>query len=765
MSSSAASTAPQLNGNGNGLAAGTEAEFLEKLFALRDQVYAGAHPFIKLPPDVLAQVVAPRPAQQTAALGRPSANGTPNGSSLSQSLPPRPESSQQLQLPPSGYGSPSAGGQRPVSAKSTSSGIDPVLLTKSEHLIRAELQLKRQQIERSLKDQLDKHAHEKGFMEDHDLYVDCVGILEQAQAIVKPVSGLQQKPPQSAESTESFDENSYYSSNADSWSPERADHAQSANGTEALDTLTSQPQRSAVEAQLTVAKPKLAPAPIPRQPQPAIIDLDDDDEPYEPADDIEIYEPEPATAQDDEEEEEEDYSPPPAAIGHHNMPSNGNRGRTRGKIARQVAPHPRSPITNIKKRKREEKKREREQRWQQQQQQQRNKRVVRSPEPYIKEEPQSPPSFAPTPDLQPNKRRAVQPSSSDPEGSSGRERQPQNVYVQDQDQVVRRAHAAEEPLSPTVIRHPQRRVERDDQNLRRIASVHYARRPISPVRMEYAQPEPQRVRAASYAVLDRPAGPVYREESVRPSAPRYARESSVEYVSRPQSPVMMMPPPRRIVVDEYGNQYYATPAAEVRASVAPPSRRVEIEPYYERASTREPMMRPPTRQDPYGEGEFQRMAPPPPRRYVEVSDMEPIEARPYRQRELSHRPMEVEYAPQEVMERRPVIQYEEMGPPRDRLQARAYSVRPEVVRREVPTEYAPVRHESVQPGYVRVAATPRYRELSVHPDAAGLDERRYTYAAPAQGRRYVEEPVGERQMEAPEGYGSEAPRRVVSYRY
>jgi hypothetical protein len=55
-----------------------------------------------------------------------------------------------------------------------------------------------------------------------------------------------------------------------------------------------------------------------------VIDLDE--EAYEPADDIEIYEPEPAQLQDDG-EEEEDYSPPPAEIG----PSEPLRGRQRNR--------------------------------------------------------------------------------------------------------------------------------------------------------------------------------------------------------------------------------------------------------------------------------------------------------------------------------------------------------------------------------------------------------------------------------------------------
>lgn len=135
---------------------------------------------------------------------------------------------------------------------------------------------------------------------------------------------------------------------------------------------------------------------------------------------------------------------------------------------------------------------------------------------------------------------------------------------------------------------------------------------------------------------------------------------------------------------------------------------------------------------------------------MEAAEPELIEARAYRPREVSRRPVEVEYRPQEMMERRPMPQYEDMGPPQY-MPSRAYSVRPEVVRREVPEGY--VRHESIQPGSIRASAQPRYREVSLaHQEPA----ERFAMAPP-QSRRYVEEDV------APELY-SAVPRHV-SYRY
>lgn len=301
---------PQLNGNNVVPAEGhREADFLEKLLQIRDEVLAGKHPRIRLPPKVLEQV-APR-SSHGGPPARPTTNGTPNGSASSHLLPPRPDSSLQQFPSPNEFASPGAHAARPFSAKSASSGIDPVLLTKSDHLIRAEIQLKRQQVERTLKDQWDKKAR---INDEEREVLDVEDLLAQAQRLVKPVSGLR-TPATNSDGVESFDENSYYSSKADSWSPEEVDRNQNTSA-DAAESLTLQGKRSGKEVQLTSTK--IAPV---HQADTAVIDLDE--EPYEPADDIEIYEPEPASAQD--EAEESDYSPPPADIG----PSEPRRGRGR----------------------------------------------------------------------------------------------------------------------------------------------------------------------------------------------------------------------------------------------------------------------------------------------------------------------------------------------------------------------------------------------------------------------------------------------------
>ena len=325
----------------------------------------------------------------------------------------------------------------------------------------------------------------------------------------------------------------------------------------------------------------------------------------------------------------------------------------------------------------------------------------------------------------------------------------QPIYYRDPEPASRPYRDYEEPSSPTVIRTAQRKPH-EELDLRRVASLQHARRPYSPGGGgEHFIAEPRQARAASHVFVDRVEAPIYREASARPSAaPRYVRERSRspvhEYISRQQSPMPMGPPPRRIVVDQYGNRYYAAPV-DARESAAPPARRIEVDPYYERAVTREPIMRAP-RVEMYEEDAVQRMPPPPPRRYMEAPGPEMIEAQPLRQREASRRPSEVEYRPR----------YEEMGPPREYLPTRAYSMRPEVVRHELPEGY--VRHESIQPGSVRLQ--PRYREVSVvHQEP--LDDRRYFSAAP-QARRYVEDDAMEA---APESYAPEPRRGPVYARY
>jgi hypothetical protein len=293
--STAAVPPPFLNGASAVSSADTrEAEFYQKILQIRDEVLASRHPRIHLPQKVIEQVAPHLPRHALPA--RPTTNGTPNVASSQNSIPPPTK--------PTGYASPT---QRSFPAKPTSSGIDPVLLTKSDHLIKAELQLKRQQIERQLKDQVDKKGRGND-ADDREAHINVEECLAQAHSRVPPISGLRPMTNNS-DGVESFDENSYYSSKVDSWSPEQSDQNQNSNA-DVAGSLTSFANQSAAPQnpdQLYRAEP-------------TVIDLDE--EAYEPADDIEIYQPGSMLLDD---AEEEDYSPPPADIG----PAEPQRGRVR----------------------------------------------------------------------------------------------------------------------------------------------------------------------------------------------------------------------------------------------------------------------------------------------------------------------------------------------------------------------------------------------------------------------------------------------------
>lgn len=771
-------------------------EFYDKILRLRDDVFAGKHERIRLVDKVLEQV-APRSAQPTPSLpNRPSTNGTSAPASAPHPLPPRPDNTSGQSFKTNGQSShlneQSSNSNGKISnsngnfitshtpqqrsfatARSAPTAIDPRLLTKSDTLIRAELQLKRNNIERSLNDEvekLEKRSQNRDTFDDS--LIDVEQVFAKALELVKPVSGLQ-APTNGSERTGSFDENSYYSSQVNSWSSADVDSNNQVNVVDATEPRTVLVESPAMEAELRADKPSAPGGTQPVEGTTSLIDLEE--EAYEPADVIEVYDP--SKDREEQEDQESEYSPPPAEITpDESCPALGPPARglgTRRNAARPsrrqspIGP-PQLSVRKARKRRREENREKRAAL---------SKPVARSPQLIIKEESMSPPPLRSLSDIQPSKRqrrdnereRGLHPLPGDVEVVSARDIGTQSGYLREQEPPLRAYRRHEEPQSPTIVHVPQRRLERGDHDLRRVASVQFARRPYSPTNVEPAGyiSDARPLRGLSHAVIDRGVEPVYQDISARPSAtPRLMRERSRspvrEYLTRPQSPLIMAPPPRRIVVDQYGNKYYAEPVS-VRESAAPPSRRIEPEAYYERAVTREPVMRAPARTELYEEADMRRMAPPPPRRFVEQQDVEMLEPG-YGPRTL--RPLDTEYAPaREIVERRPVVQYEEMGPPREYLPSRAFSVRPEVVRREAGGEYAQARHESVQPGLVR-AAPPRYREVSVVPEQLHYDDRRYTMAPPAQGRRYVEDGYVERPIEVPEQQQPFAREtRRVSHRY
>nr|POE94593.1 hypothetical protein CFP56_16830 [Quercus suber] len=308
------------------------------------------------------------------------------------------------------------------------------------------------------------------------------------------------------------------------------------------------------------------------------------------------------------------------------------------------------------------------------------------------------------------------------------------------------------PQSPGLVRLGSpaglHSAKRDSQDLRRVASLHHAQRPSSPYRT-YTPITPYRAISHAYGqypqstLLPAPADvtelPRHHEsrgqpsvqyvQATRPRSPTRIPDYQGSYQSRAQTPALMLPPPpRKIIVDQYGQRYYAAepvPASDIpRASVAPIEQRVLPDAIYDAAPIQAAYGRPSQtmQYDPTSS-----RTPLPPTLPRGVADYAPdfIDPNGHRYREYSSRPAEtVQHAgPRRSPVYQQIPRYEHMPPPqaptaREQTSPvyappRAYSVRPE--------ESQQLQQYHVMPNHLRQAsaAPVQYvRQEAPHPSAA-----------------------------------------------
>lgn len=238
----------------------TELDFYAHVARLEAEVLAGRHPTIKLPEAAIREHsrfvndAYSLPAAQSSLVSAPAfvpplstaqhvtnnAHATPtqavyapivNGFSDSGAASQVPPAQNSTPAKPLHNGIPAQVSHHPkttsLNAPNFSSSIDPVLLTKSDDLVRAENRLKRQRIERALKDSAQqahktaRRSREDGA--DEELLAaqgnfNVTDILERALVLVKPVSGLRSPVVERASPANApSDDNSYYSSQGNSW--------------------------------------------------------------------------------------------------------------------------------------------------------------------------------------------------------------------------------------------------------------------------------------------------------------------------------------------------------------------------------------------------------------------------------------------------------------------------------------------------------------------------------------------------------------------
>ncbi|KAI5367948.1 hypothetical protein Slin15195_G030820 [Septoria linicola] len=420
-------------------------------------------------------------------------------------------------------------------------------------------------------------------------------------------------------------------------------------------------------------------------------------------------------------------------------------------------------------------------------------------EPRIKDEPVSPLPFAGVPEAQPFAQYAQRPPHYRPAEidlvSPRHIPLPASPYAPEVRSSGLRYEYAQS-ASPSVIRVASpaayRPVQRDNQDLRRVASMQYAHRPPSPGQRAYSPAPKSAVSMAQADPRMSQAPPEMRYQEV----PRM-QEYHDPYHARPQSPALMPPPaaPAKIVVDQFGNQYYAAaaeppaplpPPQAYRASVAPPDRRVAtLDTGYDRAPSRAANVY----AQPVYERSDTRMAPPPPKRRIgEESGIQYVDANGYAVPAPQYSRPEVRYmepATSPVYQQMPQVRYE-MAPPPTRpareltspvyaeptspvyAPSRSYSVHPDAPLAPDYTRHASIapqqyaRQGSVAPQqYARpdVPAAPLARATSVMPGYEQPQPQLYA-PAPAPQVRYVDQYGREVYQSEPRQVGAPA-----EYRY
>jgi len=823
-----------------------EAQY-EKILRLHDDIFADKHPKLK-------------PLKQVSSVSKPS---LPTPSLVNGVPKPAPKVSTPAQngatraCPSQGAASApkSSAVKSTQKAVSGSSGIDPIFLKKSDVLVRAEIQQKRQRIERVLDEQLiQKRAHARQNVLDEYALPDfnVTEVLRKAQEIVKPVKVLARNTADRiASSSDSFDENTFYSSQMDSLSEGTDPPTKKPTEAEGQEGMSPQPMdidsgdadepassRSQKQTNDPIVEKGSAP-PDPLSQQEQIARLEQEIRRLKGHD----HRNTPPMAQENEIPDEPPYSPPDVRASPPGQPNTNaasasaaqhsqrqaqprrsskalepqareflrhaeaaaspvsNDGRIiRNHITSPLAPQParvsplavakEPPLSQVRSNRQQNgdgpagleggssrrspnqpvqpissRKRRRRTNSGEAGRNVAARREAASPEVRIKEEPISPQSHpaalgawrpprreevhrpvvidTASPRQAPVERFVQQPQRSERQGP---------IYAIDQGRPLT---PSGQPVTPNAYGGGRYVEVREDPDLRRIVSARKVRAPMSPG-AQYFGPQPHSVRSASQVFLPQPAydtrqnranSQMYVPQASQdigrqqrapiqslPYAPERSPSPLSHQISRPsprQGSIAMAPPPRRIVVDQYGNRFVEAPApafTERHVSSVPVARPSEYEPRYEQP-VRAPSIRHPSMDVIYGDPRYvQRPPSPTSPRYAEYRPQAPpgragsmvyLDNDRHNEKPASHRTNSgmVHY-----IDYPPTARLEEVSRPREVV--RMSSVRPVGNPYEVPQDQIS-RVPSVRPEPARIVSlsgrrddiSQDSRQVSVRPEA------------------------------------------------
>ena len=781
----------------------------EKILKLRDAVFAGSHPRLTVPTTVIRKV-SPRAAQATT---QHPPGVTPSAVTPSVKLPglqlnnPTDANPPNVPLP---NGVPPT--LRPDPPAASVSGIDPIFLEKADVVLSAELKLRRQRLERKLRDQVEMKrtgARHKTSLQEAKPDFDVSDVLEKALEIARPVAFEDQRGDNdNVSASDSFDENSFYSSKAPDSTPRDralspfAKHQAQPMNVDDLDADEDLDQRPN-----EMRRPNLDDSPYKINPRPPIHGLSYSHPSSQHRDDSRLpvrnEAPDMIAMPLDEDEDEGEYSPPepveqypPGVTGYsvtkrsfeeqnrringrysgqyqggrrYDSPPESDMRIVRNHITSPAAPQPSrvSPLA-VSKAPPISQNRRPQQAYNQQRRmgdheslrtspdvptqsiqpnkrrklngkKAQRKRGAVSPDVTIKDEPVSPPPFH---EARPLGAAKTRPAKARP------------VYIDlDPPREVRYVAAPEpqsegsqrqimydmEPPMPRSEPRPYSRtgprgLARDDEDLRRVASLQHLRAVPPREEADVSYQTPTRLsRAPSRAPLENGSRlgqlrtyqePVYAYE--QPLVPEDRMQTSPvyrevdmdrRYQSQPQ-PQPIPPLQRRIVVDQDGNQFYEVVQPSRSSVVTQGTRPIEVESYNDTVSVRNGNARAMSViREPYQQERYVQEMPPPQVSYRRVTEAprKPVtEPRQMPESQLDTRPFQRSSSVQLVdyPTRQPVYRETQVAP---RETLRMSSVRPTTTR----YEEAPEMIHRVQ------SVRPEGRELSMYVDDRPQVRREY----------------------------------------
>ena len=207
----------------------------EKLLRLHDEIVAGTHPRLNLPAKPPSIVTPPSTKLPTTSVPQLPNGFTPKAPISTPKVVAPSKSAPNPSLPANKFLPKNTNARQISSSGKGSSGLDPIFLTKSEDLVRAEMRLERQRIERTLEEQVHQRklsAKQRLFDQEAVPDFDVSEVLFQAQDLVKPLAANEDiGANRTASSSDSFDENTFYSSQVNESTTEDTDEYPRRRGT------------------------------------------------------------------------------------------------------------------------------------------------------------------------------------------------------------------------------------------------------------------------------------------------------------------------------------------------------------------------------------------------------------------------------------------------------------------------------------------------------------------------------------------------------